>query len=76
MFSCEVDKPMMEMRAGSNRWYQAHVVAESQNEVQVIFPGVPQWFAHAGYLPLQGCSDKTAAAPQHQASDLRLQHLG
>ena len=40
VFSCVVDKPMMEMKAGSNRWYQAHVVAESQNEVQVVFPGM------------------------------------
>ena len=40
-FSCDKasDKPMMEMKAGSNRWYQAHVVAESHNEIQVVFPG-------------------------------------
>jgi hypothetical protein len=32
------DKPMMELKAGSNVWYQAYVVKESQNEAKVRFP--------------------------------------
>ncbi|KAK9826427.1 hypothetical protein WJX81_004447 [Elliptochloris bilobata] len=31
-------KPMMEMVAGSNRWYQATVVRQSAHEVEVSFP--------------------------------------
>lgn len=31
-------KPMMEMQAGSNVWYQAYVLKESINEAKVRFP--------------------------------------
>jgi hypothetical protein len=31
-------KPMMELKAGSNVWYQAYVLKESLNEVKVRFP--------------------------------------
>ena len=31
-------KPMMEMVAGSNRWFQATVVRQSEHEVEVSFP--------------------------------------
>jgi hypothetical protein len=31
-------KPMMELKAGSNVWYQAYLLKESQNEVKVRFP--------------------------------------
>jgi len=33
-------KPMMELDAGSNVWYQAYVLKESINEAKVRFPGV------------------------------------
>lgn len=32
-------KPMMELEAGSNVWYQAYVLKESLNEAKVRFPG-------------------------------------
>jgi hypothetical protein len=32
-------KPMMELEAGSNVWYQAYVLKESINEAKVRFPG-------------------------------------
>lgn len=32
-------KPMMELQAGSNVWYQAYVLKESLNEAKVRFPG-------------------------------------
>ncbi len=32
------DKPMMELKAGCNVWYQAYVIKESQNEAKVRFP--------------------------------------
>lgn len=32
-------KPMMELKAGSNVWYQAYVLKESINEAKVRFPG-------------------------------------
>lgn len=32
-------KPMMELQAGSNIWYQAYVIKESENEAKVCFPG-------------------------------------
>lgn len=32
-------KPMMELDAGSNVWYQAYVLKESINEAKVRFPG-------------------------------------
>lgn len=38
-FDCKVDKPMMEMEAGSNVWYQASIVRETANEIRVLFPG-------------------------------------
>lgn len=31
-------KPMMEMVAGSNRWFQATVVRQAEHEVEVSFP--------------------------------------
>ena len=31
-------KPMMELKAGSNVWYQAYLLKESQNEAKVRFP--------------------------------------
>lgn len=40
------DKPMMELKAGSNVWYQAYVIKESQNEAKVRFP-CEQWLAAA-----------------------------
>jgi hypothetical protein len=32
-------KPMMELEAGSNVWYQAYVLKESINEAKIRFPG-------------------------------------
>ena len=32
-------KPMVELTAGSNVWYQAYVLKESLNEAKVRFPG-------------------------------------
>ncbi len=32
-------RPMMELRAGANVWYQAYIIKESANEVKVRFPG-------------------------------------
>ena len=38
-FDCKTDKPMMEMEAGSNVWYQAAILRETSNEIRVLFPG-------------------------------------
>lgn len=38
VFQCNRDKPMMEVEAGSNVWFQAIVIQESWNEVRVLFP--------------------------------------
>ncbi|KAK9919158.1 hypothetical protein WJX75_009791 [Coccomyxa subellipsoidea] len=37
-FDCKTDKPMMEMEAGSNVWYQAAILRETSNEIRVLFP--------------------------------------
>lgn len=34
-------KPMMELEAGKNVWYQAYVLKESLNEAKVRFPREP-----------------------------------
>ena len=38
-FNCNTDKPMMEMVADSNVWYQAAILRETANEIRVLFPG-------------------------------------
>jgi hypothetical protein len=38
-FDAKMKKPMMEMVAGSNVWYQATILRESLNEIRVVFPG-------------------------------------
>lgn len=35
-------RPMLELEAGSNVWYQAYVMKETINEVKVRFPGERQ----------------------------------
>ncbi len=40
-FSSKLDKPMMEMVAGSNVWYQAHVLRSTAAKLRVLFPGAP-----------------------------------
>lgn len=45
-FNCNTDKPMMEMAANSNVWYQAAILRETANEIRVLFPGTnlaEQW---------------------------------
>ncbi|CAL8471371.1 g10913 [Coccomyxa elongata] len=37
-FNCNTDKPMMEMVADSNVWYQAAILRETANEIRVLFP--------------------------------------
>ncbi len=37
-------KPMVELIAGSNVWYQGYVMKESANEAKVRFPG--RWLFH------------------------------
>lgn len=37
--SAKLDKPMMEMVAGSNVWYQAHILQASAAKLRVLFPG-------------------------------------
>jgi hypothetical protein len=32
-------RPMLELEAQSNVWYQAYVVKESANEIKLAFPG-------------------------------------
>jgi hypothetical protein len=39
MFDTKESKPMMEMEAGSNVWYQATILRVSANEIRVLFPG-------------------------------------
>lgn len=38
LFSSKLDKPMMEMVAGSNVWYQAHILQASASKLRVLFP--------------------------------------
>ncbi|KFM27811.1 hypothetical protein F751_2802 [Auxenochlorella protothecoides] len=37
-FLNHVDKPMLEMQANSNVWYQAHILNHSTTELYVLFP--------------------------------------
>ncbi len=59
------DKPMMEMHAGSNVWYQATVVHVSLNEVKAVFPGVMMGFLMnctilVWYFAIPSCNPFTA----------------
>lgn len=40
-FSDKIQRPMMEMRAGSNVWYQAHIQDSNRKKLLVLFPGNP-----------------------------------
>jgi hypothetical protein len=48
-------KPMMELDAGSNVWYQAYVLKESLNEAKVRFPREFAEWAGAGRGHVGGC---------------------
>ncbi|KAL6777976.1 hypothetical protein ACKKBG_A16435 [Auxenochlorella protothecoides x Auxenochlorella symbiontica] len=41
-FLNHVDKPMLEMQANSNVWYQAHILNHSTTELYVLFPATKQ----------------------------------
>ena len=47
-------RPMMEVEAGSNIWYQAHVLKESKNEMRVLFPGATPGLVCAATKLLSG----------------------
>ena len=52
-------KPMMEMVAGSGRWFQAQVVAEAPAELEVLFPCArPALYSREQ----QGCTQRVAEA--------------
>lgn len=40
-FSDKIQRPMMEMKAGSNVWYQAHIQDSNRKKLLVLFPGDP-----------------------------------
>ncbi len=56
-FNCNTDKPMMEMVADSNVWYQAAILRETANEIRVLFPGTNHakhwpWHTHNVLKPM------------------------
>ena len=56
LFLCATDKPMMEMEANSNTWFQAHIIRESLDEIQVLFPGESSLLGPAGVAMLHNAS--------------------